>query len=234
MLPAASASGTWDTTPKYLPQSRGFDSYYGIPFSNDMRVDPEMPFAENAVFREGWTLDKVRELSFSGPKKPAGGLVPLIENNVVVEYPADQSLLTKRYTERALEFIRSNRSRPFFLYLPYTMPHVPLHASDSFDGRSLRGKYGDAVEEIDWSVGQILCKLAELRLDAKTFVFFTSDNGPWLTTKLNGGSSGLLAVASSPRGKVACVFPALPGGRARLSRQLILNWLLRSISSRLH
>ena len=177
---------------QFLPRQRGFDSYYGVPYSNDMQIDPEMLFAEGAVFREGWTLKKVRELSFDGPKKPQIGLVPLMENEAVVEFPTDQGLLTKRYTERAQTFIRENQQQSFFLYLAYTMPHVPLYASDDFNGRSLRGTYGDVVEEIDWSVGEILDELKKLDLDDNTFVFFTSDNGPWLSTKLNGGSQGLL------------------------------------------
>ncbi len=110
----------------------------------------------------------------------------------VIEFPADQSTLTKRYTEEAIRFIEKNKKKPFFLYLPHTMPHTPLYASDDFEGTSLRGLYGDVIEELDWSVGQILKKLKETGLDDNTLVVFTSDNGPWLIQKLNGGSSGLL------------------------------------------
>jgi arylsulfatase A-like enzyme len=100
--------------------------------------------------------------------------------------------LTKRYTQQAIEFIKENRERPFFLYLPQTFPHIPLFASESFENTSRRGLYGDVIEELDWSVGQILDTLKALRLDKTTLVLFTSDNGPWLSVRLNGGSAGLL------------------------------------------
>lgn len=191
---ATACIGKWHLghDPQFLPERRGFESYYGVPYSNDMQIDPEMPFANDATFLDGWSLEKVRELSFDGPKKPKGGLVPLMQGNKVIEFPTDQSLLTARYTERAKDFITANKSRPFFLYLPYTMPHVPLYASSQFEGTSLSGKYGDVVEELDDSVGQILTTLKKLDLDEDTLVIFTSDNGPWLTTRWNGGSQGLL------------------------------------------
>lgn len=118
--------------------------------------------------------------------------VALMRGEEVIENPAVQETLTRRYTEEAIRFIRENRSRPFFLYLPHTFPHVPLHASDDFKGKSPRGIFGDTVEEVDWSTGQVLDALRQAGLAERTFVFFTSDNGPWLTRKLNGGSAGLL------------------------------------------
>jgi arylsulfatase A-like enzyme len=110
----------------------------------------------------------------------------------VVERPAVQPTLTRRYTEEALRFIRANRRKPFFLYFPHTFPHVPLFASAKFKGKSPRGLYGDTVEEIDWSVGEILKTLREEKLSSNTLVVFTSDNGPWLVRNLAGGSAGLL------------------------------------------
>ena len=142
--------------PEFLPTRRGFDAYFGIPYSNDMRP------------------------------------CPLMENEKVVEQPAKQATLTKRYTERAIAFIEANREKPFFLYFPHTFPHVPLFASGDFKGKSPRGLYGDVVEELDWSVGQILDTLRKHGLAECTLVLFTSDNGPWLIMKLNGGSAGLL------------------------------------------
>jgi arylsulfatase A-like enzyme len=109
-----------------------------------------------------------------------------------METVPDQSTLTRRYTEEAIQFIRQNRPRPFLLYLAHTFPHVPLFASPSFRGRSPRGLYGDVVEELDASVGQIIEALRSERLEKNTLVLFTSDNGPWLTQKLAGGSAGLL------------------------------------------
>ncbi len=149
--------------PRFLPTRRGFDSFYGLPYSNDM----------------------------DNPARGGPG-VPLMRDEKIIERPADQDTLTRRYTKEALKFIHGNKDRPFFLYLPYTFPHVPLHASKTFRGRSLRGLYGDVVEEIDWSVGKILGTLKEVGLAENTLVFFTSDNGPWLIQRLRGGSAGLL------------------------------------------
>src|SRR5262249_18631305 len=118
--------------------------------------------------------------------------VPLMRGEKVVERPADQPTLTKRYTEEAVKFIRASKEKPFFLYLAHTMPHVPLFASKEFAGKSPRGLYGDVVEEIDWSVGEVLKALRKEKLDRKTLVFFTSDNGPWLIFGEHGGSAGVL------------------------------------------
>ena len=155
---ATTCIGKWHLghLPRYLPTRHGFDSYLGIPYSNDMTP------------------------------------TVLIRNEEVIENPADQVTLTPRYTGEAIRFIEQNRDRPFFLYLPYTFPHTPLFASEGFKGRSDRGLYGDVVEEIDWSVGRILTTLRDLGLAERTLVIFTSDNGPWLTQKQDGGSAGLL------------------------------------------
>jgi arylsulfatase A len=175
---ATAAFGKWHLghLPEYLPTRHGFDYYYGIPYSNDMDRDPESPKG-----REGMFNPKIEYFK-----------VPLLRNAEVIERPADQRTLTRRYTEEALRFIRRNRDRPFFVYFPHTFPHVPLFASDRFRGTSPRGLYGDVVEELDWSVGQVLDLLRSERLADNTLVFFTSDNGPWLTQLHHGGSAGLL------------------------------------------
>jgi len=118
--------------------------------------------------------------------------VPLMRNERIVERPADQTTITSRYTAEAVEFIKANKDRRFFVYLAHNLPHVPLFASEEFIGRSLRGLFGDVVEEIDDGVGRILRTLRELKLDGRTLVVFTSDNGPWLIFKQHGGSAGLL------------------------------------------
>jgi arylsulfatase A-like enzyme len=162
---ATACIGKWHLgcRPEHLPTRHGFDFYYGLPYSNDM-----------ASVEEGF------------PR------TPLYRNEEVIERPAVQDTLTRRYTEEAVRFIEENRARPFFLYLPHTFPHVPLHASEEFRGKSPRGLYGDVVEELDASTGRILGTLRELGLAGRTLVFFTSDNGPWLTQGENGGSAGLL------------------------------------------
>lgn len=162
--------------PEFLPTRQGFDSYYGIPYSNDM----------DAV--GGWKLSSF----FMEPDHEMWN-VPLMKNEEIIERPANQHTITKRYTEKALEFIETNKNDPFFLYFPHSMVHTPLFAHKDFVGQSPRGLYGDVMAEVDWSVGQVISKLEELELDRNTLVVFTSDNGPWLVMRETGGSSGLLA-----------------------------------------
>ena len=124
------------------------------------------------MLREGVTLENIK----SRVKK---NLVPLMRDTKIIEYPADQNTLTKRYTEEAIAFIKKNKEKPFFVYLPHTMPHIPLYATPQFEGESEIGLYGDTIEELDWSTGQILETLRKLKLDQNTLVIYTSDNGPW-------------------------------------------------------
>jgi arylsulfatase A len=174
--------------PRYLPTRHGFDSYFGIPYSNDMAIDPgNARFAASVLFREGKTEETTRT------EKPVNGKAPLMRGEEVVEYPADQTTLTQRYTAEALRVIRENKDRPFFLYLPHTMPHVPLHVSAGFKGRTAT-LFGDVMEELDWSVGEVLKTVKECGLDQKTLVIFTSDNGA------HQGSAGPL------RGKKATMY----------------------------
>jgi arylsulfatase A-like enzyme len=173
---ATGCIGKWHLghLPQYLPTNNGFDSYFGVPYSNDM----------DRVAGEG-------RAAFFDPKVEYWN-VPLMRNEQIVERPADQNTLTKRYTEEAVRFIEQNQDRPFFLYLAHTMVHVPLFVSDDFRGKSPRGLFGDAVEEIDWSVGRVLGTLRREGLAENTLVVFTSDNGPWLSYDQHGGSAGLL------------------------------------------
>jgi arylsulfatase A len=115
-----------------------------------------------------------------------------IRGNEVAKYPVDQRYTTKVYTEEAVKFINKNKSKPFFLYLAHSMPHVPIYASPEFEGKSKRGLYGDVIEELDWSVGQVLQALQKNGLEENTLVIFTSDNGPWLAFDVEGGSPGPL------------------------------------------
>ena len=160
--------------PEFLPTNQGFDSYFGIPYSNDM----------NGV---KWGL----ETFFSKPDINMWK-VPLMENKKVIEMPANQFTITQRYTEKAVDFIRTNKSKPFFLYLAHSMVHTPLFASKGFQDTSKRGLFGDVMNEVDWSVGKIIGTLKALNLEQNTLVIFTSDNGPWLTMLEHGGSAGLL------------------------------------------
>lgn len=172
------AIGKWHLghLPQYLPTSHGYDSYFGIPYSNDM--DPV----------KGAPKGRAR---FNEPKTEYFN-VPLMRGVEVVERPADQTTITKRFTEEAVQKIKAGDGKPFFIYLAHNLPHVPLFVSDDFTGVSRRGRYGDVIEEIDWSVGQILHTLRETGMDQNTLVVFTSDNGPWKSYKAQGGSAGLL------------------------------------------
>jgi arylsulfatase A len=185
--------------PKFLPARHGFDKFFGLPYSNDMwPYHPRMPLGANPHPRLVAARRRAKITGYAGQGTdfpPGGGFsqpLPLIENEKVIELNPDQTKLTGRFTAKALEFITENRQRPFFLYLAHVMPHVPLFAGEKFAGKSRRGLYGDAVEEVDWSAGQILAKLQELKLDHDTLVVFISDNGPWLQYGIDGGSAGPL------------------------------------------
>ncbi|MDF1559350.1 MAG: sulfatase [Bacteroidales bacterium] len=149
---------------QFLPLNHGFDEFYGIPYSHDM-----WPWHPH-------TRDYYPPL-------------PLIENKQVVATNPDHSQFTLQFTNRAIEFIHRNSSKPFFIYLAHPLPHVPLGASEAFKRRSEQGLYGDVMMEIDWSVGEIMKTLRELDLERNTLVIFTSDNGPWINYGNHAGST---------------------------------------------
>lgn len=158
--------GKWHlgTRPTFFPTRNGFDEWVGLPYSND-----------------------------NGPLHPTVKGIPALpfyENEQLAERDPDQSTLTKRFTDRAVGFIRANKAKPFFLYVPHVMPHVPIFASDKFKGKSKRGLYGDVVEELDWSVGEIMTALADAGVEKDTLVLFLSDNGPFLSYGAHAGSAG--------------------------------------------
>lgn len=165
---------------KFLPLNQGFDYWFGIPYSNDMG-------------RVGVGRGKNGRITGFTERKEYVP-TPLYRNNEIIEKEPDQHFLTQRYTEEAVNFIKRSKAKkkPFFLYYASNFPHVPLYASPDFEGKSKRGIYGDVVEELDWSVGEVLKTLKELKIDNNTLVIFTSDNGPWLLMGEEGGSAGLL------------------------------------------
>jgi arylsulfatase A-like enzyme len=165
---ATAMYGKWHLghLPPFFPTRHGFDDYLGLPYSNDM-----------------WP---------NHPQKMAFPPLPLYSKDGLLTLNPDQSQLTGEYGRRAVAFIEANRDRPFFVYLAHTMPHVPLFASERFRGRSKQGLYGDVVEEIDDSVGQVLAALRRLGLERDTLVMFASDNGPWLSYGDHAGSAGPL------------------------------------------
>lgn len=176
---ATAIFGKWHlgVQPQFLPTRHGFDEYFGLPYSNDMWP---------------WHPDFVNKPLAERQRRPGYPELPLIEGDKVVipsVTSTEQNQLTTRYTEHAVKFIAKNKERPFFLYVPHSMPHVPLHVSDKFKGKSAQGLYGDVIMEIDWSVGQILAALKKHRLEKNTLVIFTSDNGPWLSYGNHAGSA---------------------------------------------
>ena len=181
----------------HLPTDQGFDKYFGIPYSNDMYIGPSQKFASNAVFRDGYTLSEAKadqDFVRNAPnratiKKKLNSVSPLFEGDEIIEYPCDQSTTTRRYFDKAIEFVGQNKEKPFFVYITPSMPHIPLFASEQFRGKSKRGLYGDVVEEIDWNVGRFLDYLDQQGLAESTLVIFASDNGPWLGYKENSGSA---------------------------------------------
>jgi arylsulfatase A len=172
------AIGKWHLGhhPEFLPTHHGFDSFYGLRWSVDQEPNKGIP--PNASMslhpKQEWWNDA------------------LLRDDKIIEQPTDLATLTPRYTKEALEFIHKNKSKPFFLYFAHSYPHVPLFRSKKFEDHSLRGLYGDVVEELDWSVGEVLKALKDEGLENDTLVFFTSDNGPWLVKDLAGGSAGPL------------------------------------------
>jgi arylsulfatase A len=176
---ATAMVGKWHVgdTPETLPTAQGFDSYFGIPYSNDM------------ARMKGWgnnpaDLDKIWSL-----KKWDIYNNELYRNKKIIESPVNQVTITDRYTAESLKFIRANKDRPFFLYLAQTMPHVPLFVSDDRYDADPHQAYRLTIEHIDWSVGQIMKTLDDLDLAENTFIVYTSDNGPWLSKKHHGGSA---------------------------------------------
>lgn len=187
---------------EHLPPRHGFDTFYGMPYSNDMNWRRLAPY-------------------------PA----PLMRDGEIVEQPVDLNTLTRRYTEEALRFMREQRGRPFFLYLAHTMPHVPLGVSKEFVGTSRRGLYGDVIAEIDWSVGRIVERIRELELERDTILVYASDNGPWLWKGAHGGSAGGLREGKGTTFEGGVRVPCIvwgpgyvPGGRVENTPAIILDW----------
>lgn len=161
---------------QFLPLQHGFDEYTGVPYSNDM-----------------WPINLDGSRSAPGVGRGSFPDLPIVEGNETIESItsfAGQDKLTTLYTEKAVDFIRRNKDNPFFLYVPHSMPHIPLGVSDKFRGKSEQGIYGDVMMEIDWSVGQILEALKANGLEGNTIVIFNTDNGPWLNYGNHAGSSG--------------------------------------------
>lgn len=194
---ATACYGKWHLGhhPKFLPTNHGFDEYFGLPYSNDMW--PYHPGVRHLPMEE--RLQRWPHL-------------PLIKGTHVINPQvtgADQEQLTKQYTEHAVDFINRNKDKPFLVYIPHSMVHVPLYVSEQFKGKSGAGLFGDVVMEVDWSLGQILSAIKENGLDEKTLVIFTTDNGPWLSYGDHAGSAEPLREGKGTMFEGGCRVPTV-------------------------
>lgn len=200
---------------EFLPLQQGFDEYFGLPYSNDM-----------------WPYDYFGQKA--EPNTPQYNYPPLqlingTEKVGEIKTMEDQSQLTRLYTEHAIQFIKKNKRKPFFLYLPHSMPHVPIAASEKFRGKSNAGVWGDVMMEIDWSVGQILQTLKEEGMESNTLVIFTSDNGPWRKFGNHAGSTGGLREAKMTVFEGGQRVPCLMRWKGHIPEGVVCNKLSSSI-----
>jgi arylsulfatase A len=184
---ATACFGKWHLghLPEVLPTAQGFDTYFGIPYSNDMNhpdnegKPPGGPDGMDMLWNDPEsTLTKWK--------------TPLVENEKIIEVPVDQRTITRRCTQKAIDYVKANREHPFFIYLPYSMPHIPLYVPDDVRDPDPKHAYINTIEHLDTEIGRLLSTLDETGLTPNTFVIFTTDNGPWLIFKHHGGSAGPL------------------------------------------
>jgi arylsulfatase A-like enzyme len=179
----------------HLPTRHGFDTYFGLPYSNDMYPPNQVEWPD----------------------------LPLLDQEKIIEKNPDQSLLTQRYTEKAIQFIQKNKRKPFFLYLAHSMPHVPIFASKKFEGKSKKGEYADVVQELDWSAGEIFKALKKNKLDKNTLIIFTSDNGAWLTYGNHAGSCGVLREGKATTFEGGVRVPTIAFWRGKISARTVCD-----------
>ena len=201
---ATGMAGKWHLGhhPQFLPTRHGFDEYLGLPYSNDM-----------------WPYNTMAKKADGQPVHPA---LPLIDGETIINPNVtadDQKLLTRQYTQRAVSFIEKNKERPFFFYLAHSMPHVPLYGNDEFANLAHGStRFGQIIEEIDWSIGQVMNALESNGVAENTLVIFTTDNGPWLSYGDHAGSAGPLREGKGTCWEAACGSPASCAGRAKFRR----------------
>lgn len=182
----------------FQPLDQGFDTFFGIPYSNDMGIVADARLSEAIHLRNAATVERIRAGAYAREKTNPSGrpyvspeqyFTPLMEGRYVVEFPADQRAFTRRFTDETIRFMERNSEQPFFVVLSHPMPHVPLAASSAFIGRSDSGPYGDVIEELDAETGRLLDAIEAMGLTENTLVIFTSDNGPWKMPPGFGGTS---------------------------------------------
>ena len=194
-----------------LPTSNGFDTYFGIPYSNDMN-HPD----NKGKPKGGWAG---MDILWNDPESTlTKWKTPLFEDEKIVELPVDQRTVTRRYTQKSIDFIKANKDKPFFVYLPHSMPHIPLYVPDDVRDPDPKNAYINTIEHIDSEVGRLLKTLDDLKLVDNTYVIYTTDNGPWLQFRHHGGSAGPLREGKGTTfeggQRVPCVMrgPGIPAG----------------------
>ena len=210
---ATACFGKWHLGhhPEVLPTSNGFDTYMGIPYSNDMN------HPDNKGKPRGGTAGM--DILWNEPESTLTlWKTPLFENEEIIELPVDQRTVTRRYTQKAIDFIKAHQDSPFFIYLPHSMPHIPLYVPDDIRDPDPKNAYINTIEHIDTEVGRLLDAVDQFNLSANTYVIYTTDNGPWLQFKHHGGSAGPLRAGKGTTfeggQRVPCLIrgPGIPAG----------------------
>jgi arylsulfatase A len=210
---ATACFGKWHLGhhPEVLPTSNGFDTYLGIPYSNDMN------HPDNKGKPQGGHVGM--DILWNDPESTlTKWKTPLFEDEEIVELPVDQRTVTRRYTQKAIDFVKAHKDSPFFVYLPHSMPHIPLYVPDDVRDPDPKNAYINTIEHIDSEVGRLLDVVDELSLSDNTYVIYTTDNGPWLQFKHHGGSAGPLRAGKGTTfeggQRVPCLMrgPGIPAG----------------------
>jgi arylsulfatase A-like enzyme len=218
---ATACFGKWHLGhhPETLPQQNGFDTYFGIPYSNDMN-HPDNKGKPRVPSDELWKNQETAVTLWN---------TPLMENETIVELPVDQRTVTRRYTDRAIEFVTANKDKPFFLYLPHSMPHIPLYVPEDAYDPDPQNAYTCVIEHIDAEVGRLMDTIRELDLSKETYVIYTSDNGPWLQFKNHGGSAGPLRAGKGTTFEGGQRVPCVVWGPGRVPAGTTCNELVGTI-----
>jgi arylsulfatase A len=221
---ATACYGKWHLGhhPETLPRQNGFDHYFGIPYSNDMN------HPDNKGKPKGGPDGM--DILWNDPESTlTKWKTPLIENEKIVELPVDQRTITRRCTDKTISFIKKNKDKPFFVYVPHSMPHIPLYVPDEIRDPNPLNAYTCVIEHIDSEVGRIIKTIKDLKLDKNTIVIYTTDNGPWLPFKHHGGSAGPLREGKGTTFEGGQRVPCVMWGPSRIPANTVCDELMGTI-----
>ncbi len=218
---ATACFGKWHLGhhPETLPRANGFDTYFGIPYSNDMN-HPDNKGKPRVKSDDLWR-DQESAIKLWN--------TPLIKDEEIVELPVDQRTVTRRYTDHAVDFIKTHKDEPFFVYLPHSMPHIPLYVPEDAYDPNPQNAYTCVIEHIDDEVGRVMDTIRDLNLSQRTYVIYTSDNGPWLQFKNHGGSAGPLRAGKGTTFEGGQRVPCVMWGPGRIPAGTECNELVGTI-----